>query len=49
MKRIVFLIVVAGIAILGLVAVLRKGAPRPVAALPSAAPPSPVAVTNVPA
>jgi hypothetical protein len=49
MKRIVLLIVVAGIAILGLVAVLRKGAPRPVAAPLPAVPPSPAAVTSAPA
>ena len=45
MKRVVLLIVVAGVLLLCVVAVLRKGAPRPVNAQPPAVP-SPVAVTN---
>jgi hypothetical protein len=48
MKRVVLLIVVAGGLLMGVVVVLRKGAPRPVAAPPPAVPP-PVAVTNAPA
>lgn len=48
LKRVVLLIVVAGVLLLFVVAVLRKGAPRPVTAQPPAVPP-PVAVTNAPA
>ncbi len=48
MKRVVLLIVVAGVLLLCVVAVLRKGSPRPVTAQPLAVPP-PVAVTNAPA
>ena len=46
MKRVVLLIIVAGVLLLFVVTLLRKGAPRPIAALPPAAPPSPAAVTN---
>ena len=49
MKRVVWLIVVVGVVILGVVSVLRKGAPRPVIASPPVAPPSPSAVANAPA
>ena len=48
MKRVVLLIVVAGVLLLCVVAVLRKGAPRPITAQPPAVPPL-VAVTNAPA
>jgi hypothetical protein len=46
MKRVVLVIVVVGVVILGVVAVLRNGAPRPVAAPPPVASPPPAAVTN---
>lgn len=49
MKCVVLVIVVVGVVILGVVDVLRKGAPRPVAAQPPAMPPPPAAVTNAPA
>ncbi len=49
MKRVVLLIVVAGVLLLCVVAVLRKGAPRPVTAQPPVMPAPPAAVTNAPA
>ena len=49
MKRVVLVIVVVGVVILGVVSVLRKGAPCPVAAPSPVMPPPPVVVTNAPA